>query len=403
LEFTAVKDIKVLHLVQSIGRNSAGMGSVVRALVIEQQSLDCQPMIWTLDQESETELALETKLPKGYFKCFPHVGPAFIGFTPAMELAARSQAGQEFVLVHQHGIRMANSRVTNQWRHAWDRPTLISPHGTLETNALRISRLKKNLAALMYGAQNLLQATCLHACSQSERLSFRQYGLKQPIAVIPNGVSDSWLVSKGDSESFRREFGIGPGRRIMLFLSRIHPIKGLPLLFEAMAKLRSELGDWLLVIAGPDAGGHRLELEKLARLMEIDRWVLFVGPLFGERKRDGFAAAEVFVLPTRSENFGIVIAEALGVGLPVITTHGAPWEELTEKRCGWWIDISSDAIRDTLMNVIQMPAAELAAMGARGRDLVATRYTWRFAAEKTILLYKWLLSQGGRPNFVETD
>jgi glycosyltransferase involved in cell wall biosynthesis len=398
-----VTDIKVLHLVQSIGQNSAGMGSVASSLVREQHSLGCQPMIWTLDRESEAELARENNLEERYFKCFPYVGPAFLGFTPAMERAAHNRVGQEFDLVHQHGIWMANSRVTNQWRHAWGRPTVLSPHGSLEQFALKISRWKKRLANWAYEAQNLRQATCLHACSQSERLSFRNYGLTQPIAVIPNGVSDSWLLSKGNSQRFRREFKIPPGRRIMLFLSRIHPKKGLPLLFEAMARLQPELGDWLLVIAGPDEVSHRLELQNLAQKLGINRWVQFVGPLYGEMKRDGFAAAEVFVLPTHSENFGMVIAEALGVGLPVITTHGAPWEELTEKRCGWWIDISSNAIRDTLASVIQMPAAELAAMGERGRELVATRYTWQASAEKTILLYKWLMSHGACPDFVEKD
>jgi glycosyltransferase involved in cell wall biosynthesis len=256
---------------------------------------------------------------------------------------------------------------------------------------------------LAYEAQNLRRATCLHAASASEARSFRRYGLLQPIAVIANGIPDSWLLSTGDAMRFRREFGIAGERRILLFLSRIHPIKGLPLLFEALAQISSELGNWLLVIAGTDEVGHRLELEQLARQLGIKQWVQFVGPLFGERKRDAFGSAEVFVLPTQSENFGIVVAEALGVGLPVVTTRGAPWEEINSYRCGWWTDIHSDALRDALTQVIRLPVAELAAMGARGRELVSTHYTWRNAAEKTILLYHWLLSQGPQPDFVVSD
>lgn len=393
--------LKILHLTASIGPASAGMGSVVVGLVREQQVLGCCPMTWTLDRESETDLARENDLDARSLMCFPSVGPAAIGFSPAMEHASRSRIGQGFDLVHQHGIWMANSRVTNRWRQTWCRPTVLAPHGALETYVLQISRWKKQLATLVYEAQNLRKATCLHAASASEARSFRRYGLTQPIAVIPNGVSDRWLLSTSDAERFRKEFGIARERRILLFLSRVHPKKGLPLLFEALAQLRSELGDWLLVIAGADEVGHRLELEQLARQLGINQWVQFVGPLFGERKRDAFGAAEVFVLPTHSENFGIVVAEALGVGLPVLTTRGAPWEELTRQRCGWWTDIHSDALREALVQIIRLPAVELAAMGARGRELVATHYTWRNAAEKTMLLYKWLLSQGTQPDFVE--
>jgi glycosyltransferase involved in cell wall biosynthesis len=395
--------LKILHLVQSISRKSAGMGSVAVGLVREQQVLGCQPMIWTLDRESENELARENDLDARSLMCFPSVGPAAIGFSPTMEHASRNGVGQEFDLVHQHGIWMANSRVTNRWRKTWRRPTVLAPHGMLKTFALKYSRWKKHLATLVYEAHNLRKATCLQASSFSEARSFRRYGLTQPIGVIPNGVPDSWLLSTSKDKRFRREFGIARERRLLLFLSRIHPQKGLPLLFEAMAQLRSELGDWLLVIAGTDEVGHRLELEQLAQQLGITQWVLFVGPLFGELKREAFGSAEVFVLPTHSENFGIVVAEALGVGLPVLTTRGAPWEELTRERCGWWTDIQSDALRDALAQAIRMPAAELAAMGARGRQLVATHYTWRKVAEKTILLYHWLLAKGTQPEFVVMD
>ena len=111
----------------------------------------------------------------------------------------------------------------------------------------------------------------------------------------------------------------------------------------------------------------------------------------------------MFVLPTHSENFGIAVTEALGAGIPVITTRGAPWEELPEYRCGWWTEIQANALRDALAQAIHMPAAELKAMGMRGRDLVTTHYTWRNIAEKTLILYQWLLGHGARPNFVVMD
>jgi glycosyltransferase involved in cell wall biosynthesis len=395
--------VKILHLVQSIGRKSAGMGAVAVGLVREQQLLGYCPMIWTLDRESKTKLARENDLDARSVASFPSFGPAAIGYSPAMEHASRNRVGQGFDLVHQHGIWMANSRVANRWRQMWRRPTVLAPHGALEAYALHYSHWKKKLAMLVYEEQNLRKATCLHVSSSDEALSCRRYGLTQPIAVISNAVPDNWLLSTSDGERFRRGYGIARERRLLLFLSRIHPKKGLPLLFEAMAQLRVELGYWLLVIAGTDEVGHRLELEKLAQKLKITQWVLFVGPLFGEMKRAAFKAAEVFVLPTHSENFGIVVVEALGAGLPVLTTRGAPWQELTRQRCGWWTDIHPGALRDALVQAIRLPAAELAAMGARGRQLVAAQYTWRSAAEKTIRLYNWLLAKDTQPEFVVMD
>jgi len=298
---------------------------------------------------------------------------------------------------------MANSRVANNWRKTSARPTVLSPHGSLEEYALGISRFKKHIAKIAYEAKNLREATCLTASSAAEVISFRKYGLSQPVAVIPNGVSDSWLSSKADGAKFRRGFSIPSAKRILLFLSRIHPKKGLFLLFEAMAELRPELADWLLIIAGPDQIGHRQELERSAGHLGIDPYIKFVGPLSGQMKRDAFDSAKLFVLPTHSENFGIVVAEALGAGLPVLTTRGAPWGELAKERCGWWTDIKPEALQEALFQAIRMTDSELAAMGERGRQLVSAKYTWRAAAQKAVVLYSWLLGDGPTPDFVIED
>jgi glycosyltransferase involved in cell wall biosynthesis len=190
----------------------------------------------------------------------------------------------------------------------------------------------------------------------------------------------------------------------MLFLSRVHPIKGLPLLLEAMAVERQRLRDWRLVIAGPDAVGHRHELAQQAERLGVSDMIEFVGLVADEKEKRGLlGSADLFVLPTHTENFGIVIAEALACGVPVVTTQGAPWRELEEHGCGWWVPVSARAIADALVDAATRPAAELRAMGERGRALVRSRYVWSIVAERSLVLYKWLRGDTARPDFVVVD
>lgn len=397
--------LNILHVVNDGSVLAGGVGIVALEMFREQRNLGNNAAIWSIDSTNKHNQAVTQSILEGQsdLTIFRTLGPKFLGFSPAMEKTAVNKIGGGYQILHQHSIWLAVSRVTNNWRSKFDRPTVITPHGTLEGFALNRSNWKKKLALIAYEMKNLKSASCLQATAEEEAMSFRRFGLKNPIAIIPNGISEDWLQSDGDMQKFRERFSIQSDRRLLLFLSRIHPKKGLPMLLEAMAQLSNRLEDWLLVIAGPDESGHQHELEQQREKLGLSSRVIFAGPLHGAEKRDAFAAAEVFVLPTHSENFGIVIAEALGAGVPVITTRGAPWENLQTNKCGWWVDVSIDAIRDALLEATQCPKKKLITMGQRGRMLMSEKYAWPKVAEQSLQLYKWLLGQESRPNFVIID
>jgi glycosyltransferase involved in cell wall biosynthesis len=319
-----------------------------------------------------------------------------------MQAAGVAEGGAADVL-HVHGAWSGCSQIANVIRRKYGTPVVVAPHGTLQPWALRKAAWKKRLAALVYERENLREAACLHALAQMEVADCRDYGLRNPIALIPNGVSRGWLDSTGDGGRFREQFGISADRRILLFLSRITPKKGLPLLLEALDQQRHRLGDWLLVVAGADEFDHLREVQEITTRRNLTRHVLFPGPLYNQTKRDAFAAAEAFVLPSRSEGAPIAVLEGLGAGLPVLATKGSPWEDLVPWEAGWWTDVSADAISDALADLLTRSPADLQRMGQNGLALIHDRYLWQHQARKTLDLYRWLTGSADKPDFVITD
>jgi glycosyltransferase involved in cell wall biosynthesis len=368
------------------------MGTVALALATGQRSTGIEASVWCVDPPSVAAGtgSHEVLVP------LPLIGPARLAWSPGGERLARMTAAD---VVHQHGLWTAQSRITGVFRRRGS-ATVVAPHGSLEPYARQRSALKKRMALAVFESANLRQASCLHATTEMELHTFRDFGLRRPVAIVPNGVAPEWLNARGDGARFMEQHGLGDQTRVMLFLSRVDPIKGLPLLIEAIGANRDRLRDWCLVIAGPDSHGHRLDIRQLVDRLGLAHVVRVIGPLYDAEKADAFAAAELFVLPTHSENFGLVVAEALASGVPVVTTHGAPWPALEADGCGWWVPCDSHSIGIALVDACRRTADALAAMGARGQALIAAKYTWPAITQQTLELYRWLRGERERPAFV---
>lgn len=395
------RDLSVRHLLVTIGPKSYGLGPVALNLVREQRALGLDARIWCLDSPSDVSWALQsTDLMPEYVVTFKPTGPSFLGYSVELERAVTGADGRVVHLVHQHGIWTGISRVSNRWRGKFRRPTIIAPHGALEEWAIRRSTWKKRIAKIAYESKNFREAACFHATAQPEAENFLRYGIRRPIAVVPNGLSGAWIGSEGSGARFRTQYGLPDDVQILLYLGRITPVKNLEMLLAAMARNRDALRDWLLVLAGADEFGYQRKLEQLVNHLRLGAFVRFVGFLPAEFKRDAFAAANVFVLPSRREASPIAILEALGAGVPVLTTRGTPWKELEIHKCGWWCDVDIESIGRALGIVLRTSPEQLAESGERGRQLVRKKYAWSAAAEHCQQLYTWLLGAAERPEIV---
>ena len=309
------------------------------------------------------------------------------------------QLSREVDLIHGHGLWEPTNWVTGLVARYVKRPLVISPRGSLEPLRLEHSAWKKKAAGIFFDNSCLRYASCIHACSDMEYESIRSYGLKNPVAVIPNGVS--YTFTPVEKDIYRNRFFCRypevNGKKVLLFLSRLSWEKGLPLLAEAWARTAPQFVDWHLVIAGSGTVHYENEMKSHFEERNLSKCVTWTGLLRGSDKLDAFAAADLFILPTHSENFGIAIAEALALGVPTITTHGAPWNELLSHKCGWWVPIDVENITTALHQALSMPDEELKSMGARGKDLISNKYTWPAIASQMGDVYRWLLGQGDKP------
>ena len=305
--------------------------------------------------------------------------------------ALRERAGAD-TIIHDNGLWLPSNHAVVAAARTLNRPLVISPRGMLTPWAMKYRGLKKQMAWWLYQRRDLRCAQVLHATSQAEAVGFRAAGLRQPIAVVPNGVELPGGTRNSELGTRNSEL------RTVLFLSRIHPVKGLVHLVEAWAKLQP--AGWRVVVAGDDADGHQSQLETLIRQRQLTGQFEFLGPVHGEKKSELYQNADLFVLPSHTENFGIAIAEALAAGLPVITTKGTPWEELVTHRCGWRTDIGTGPLTEALGKATALSDAQRREMGQRGRRLVEENYTWPAAAQKMAAVYGWMLGREPKPNCV---
>ena len=296
---------------------------------------------------------------------------------------------------------MWSDRVAAKAARALDKPHVVSPHGMLEPWAMANSALKKRVMWRAFQGRALHEARCLHALCEAELTAMRDLGLTNPIAVVPNGVNLSDFADLPAPAAFDDAFPSARDRRVLLFMARLHPKKGLVPLLQAWKSVAPAFADWLLVIAGPDEGGHRAQLEQIVADAGLENAVLFTGMLDGALKRAALARAQTFVLPSHSEGFSIAILEAMAARLPVLLTPGCHFPDAVDAGAALEAQPQVEALGEALRQLLAQSEDERAQMGARGYELVARKYTWERVATNWKRLYLWCAREGEAPSSVQ--
>lgn len=380
--------MRIVHVASSLSMRGAGVQSVVAALARAQAqaghqvyALGLEDDEWRIGERGDWT-GIETRV-------FPTLGPRAFGYAPGMAAALDAWAPE---IVHLHGLWMHPGRSVLQWHRCSGLPFILSVHGMLSEVALGYSPIKKRLVRAWFQDQIFSRATCVHATNTTERDEFRRFGILGAVAIVPNGVG---VTPRPE------DLPPLPGRSI-LTLGRIHPKKGIDVLLQAWAALEAEFPDWSLRIVGPDENNHRAELEDLARRLGLVR-VIFRGPVYGPVRDAEMAQADLFVLPTRSENFALTVAESLMLEVPVISSKGAPWAGLDEEGCGRWIDLTPEAFADAMRHMMMLPPEARRAMGSKGRAWMLRDFSWERVGATFGDLYRWAAQGGARPVSLEQE
>jgi glycosyltransferase involved in cell wall biosynthesis len=381
--------MNILHVVALVHASTGGPAFSVTRLASEQARLGHKVTLATLRYE---HLGPEVEAPGVRVLALPGnlLAVHGRGWSPELARMLRREAkGAD--LVHNHGLWMWPNAYARAAAVAAGVPLVVSPRGMLDGWSLKRSRVKKTVAWWLFEKRNLNSAALFHATSDLEVRNIRARGLEQEIVVAPNGVDCPDLAARPGRQALEHKFPVLRGRKWIVFLSRLHPKKGLDVLLGAWSR-QARRDQGVLVLAGSDLIGYGRELEHLIAQLGVQDSVCLPGEMRGAEKDALMANAEVFVLPSYSENFGLAIAEAMAWARPVIASTATPWSEIAERGAGWWVPPEIGAVAGALQEALSSSREKLQAMGCAGRALVERNYTWPAAARAVTHAYARVLA-----------
>jgi glycosyltransferase involved in cell wall biosynthesis len=304
------------------------------------------------------------------------------------------------IILHTQNLWNYISYVSFRIHNKYDAPLVVSIRGSLYKWSLKQSKLKKRIAWMLFQKKVLQNCSCIHVTEKKELEAVRSLKIKTPIAIIPNGINLEEFNTSRTQQKAKCNLGLKYNKKYILFISRLHPKKGIEFLVNSWVSLNDQYNEWDLLIVGPEEDKSYVNsLKSNINKNELTDRVVFTGMLEGQQRLDAFAASSLFVLPSHTENFGVAIAEAMAAKLPVITTHGTPWEEIDTYGAGWWVELCQENINQALGEALSCSGEDLKQKGLNGYQLIK-KYEWKYQAKKMEELYIYLLNKGIKPKFI---
>lgn len=382
--------MNILILTYSVTRTAGGVFDAVRELftnaAFKRQKLK---IISFRDEYCDEDIPAWNGMPIQLFN------PGFMLYS---QEAKRALLTRKADVLHMEALW----RFPHRWMVDWkkrhnDKPLVCSPHGMLDPYIIQSQGKIKRIISNLFFQKGLEAVDCYHALCQKELEDIRAYGLKQPVAIIPNGINlpdRTKVYTRKDSKLH------------LLYLGRLHRKKGVDILLKAVTELKNEhpesLNKWHIDLVGWDHENCKAELEKIVNEGQLKDFVTFHGGLFGEDKLRMYATSDAYILPSHGEGLPMTVLEAWSWHLPVIMTPYCNIPEGFDAGAAIKVDNNISSVKNGLMTLFAMDDEQRKDIGNKGFGLVSEKFTWDASAKKMIQLYTWLLGKSEKPNFVYT-
>jgi glycosyltransferase involved in cell wall biosynthesis len=377
--------LKIAQIVPYIGDEASGPAYSVPALCSALQKQGCNVTLYTLNPLPQKSFNFKIK---GFCRSILPVK----SFGRSTEMYKQLLLDSDDIdIIHNHSFWMASNIYAGLVAKKTNIPLMNAPRGTFSEEALSRSKIKKQLV-LKFGQQTAInQTNCFHATALHEVEDIKKKYFDTPIAQISNGI---------DIPIMFKENSLFTKRCKLVFLGRLHSIKGIENLIDVWSLLENRFKKWDLDIVGVGDKTYVDSLRNLIKSKNLQR-VKIISPKYGEEKNKIYQQADLYVLPSFSENFGMTVAEALANNTPVITTNKTPWLNLNEKQAGWCIDVGVESLKQVLTLALNKTKEELYAMGVNGRNWMEQDFSWDNIAKDMIATYQWMLKKGTKPNCIK--
>jgi len=371
--------LKIYHLVENLDNSYGGPSTSVQLKVKKKKDINEVIQKYNLTWTSFPNFFLKkTK----YSKKLKH----FL-------LNAIKKRGK--IIFHSHNLWNYIPYIAHRLSSQHKIPSVISLRGSIELNSF-----KKKIAWRLYQKKIFQDSNIVHVTNEKDIDKLRNFGITTPLALVPNGVDLNEFSFKKKKNTSKKNLGIPIDKKYILFLSRIHPEKGLKYLVSAWHKLHEQFPNWNLLIVGPKFDNDYFEeICDYIKKYNLSSSIHLMGMLSGKKKLDCYNASSLFVLPSYGENFGNVIAEAMASKLPIITTKKTPWEKIEKYNAGWWVELNLKNISSALIKALSCNELELKKKGENGFKLIK-QYDLKDQSAKMKKVYQWVFGLERKPKFI---
>jgi len=381
--------MNIAHILSHVSTVYAGVPIATRRMVSALSRLGMGVSVWaTGDPQEETAFLKEGISAHLYRAEWP------IGWRRSPDLArALENASEKPDIFHVHEVWSYPQHLAGKTALRRGIPYILAPRASLEPWRLTYKGFKKKVYLKLFGNTLIQNAVCLHAVATAEVEGFRRVGYKGPVFIVHNGIVPEEFEGLPDPVEAETQWPTLQGRRVVLYLSRLSPEKGLDELIPAWSAVvkKPSYSDALLVLAGPDDRGYRFRVEEMIRKADLEKQVLLTGMVEGRHKFALMSRADICTLPSYSEGFSNSLLENLAAGKPVLITPGCNFPEVTKVGAGFCVEPERGSLEEGLRQLLDMPKETLIAMGNNGRRLVMEHFTWGEAARKIATVYDAIL------------